>query len=190
MTAEHAVHIIIAGISHDGFFKLSDEAHDVFHFGFDVGAERPRAEPNEAAGQIHDTIAAEEDSVADIADVSEPAEILHDGVEFVTVHDQQTASVGSEMDRVFLKRHAGIRTKKSVEKLVVVAGDVDDLCALAAFPEDFLDYVVVLLRPEDTAAKSPDIDEVADEVERLELRLFEELQKRPRLTAASAQMNV
>jgi len=56
--------------------------------------------------------------------------------------------------------------------------------------QDFLDDVVVLLRPINSAAQSPDIDQIAHHIERLEVVLAEKIEQRYGIAAARAQMRV
>lgn len=39
VTAENAIHLVVAGIPNDRLLKFSDKADDVFHFRFHVGAQ-------------------------------------------------------------------------------------------------------------------------------------------------------
>jgi hypothetical protein len=56
-------------------------------------------------------------------------------------------------------------SRKLVDELVVVAGDVNDLGLLAAFAEDFLDEHVVVVAPEPAELQLPAVNEIADDVE-------------------------
>ncbi len=134
------------------------------------------SEPHEAPEEIHDTIAAHEHDVANIPKVGEPAEILNHVVEFMAVHDEKSATIGGGVNRIFLKCHTGIVAMEARKELVVVAGNVDDLRALAAFAEQFLNDVVVILRPVNAASESPYIDQVTNKVEFLKLGVSEELE--------------
>src|SRR5947207_13005363 len=79
---------------------------------------------------------------------------------------------------------------KAGDEFIVVARDVDDARALARFAEKFLDDVVVLLRPINSAPHLPDVDEIPDEVERLELMVAQKLKERAGVAAPRAEMHV
>ena len=63
------------------------------------------------------------------------------------------------------------------EILVVIAGDIDDLRALARLAQDLLDHVVVELVPVPGLAQRPVVDEIADEIEPVRFRDTQEIEK-------------
>ena len=128
--------------------------------------------------------------VAKIAKECEPLNILHHGVELVPVKDKNSATVRRHVDGMFLNRDRAISAEMSGEKLVVVSRDVDHPGAFARFPQNLLDNVVVFLRPIDAATQRPDIDEIADDVERLKLVLAQELEKSPGVAPSRAKVQV
>ena len=78
----------------------------------------------------------------------QPARALHDAVEQVAVDHQQAAAVGGGVDRLVADLDAAERMREEVAReLVVVAGNEDDLRALARLAQDLLHDVVVRLRP-------------------------------------------
>src|SRR5438067_9802254 len=79
---------------------------------------------------------------------------------------------------------------KAGDEFIVVARDVDDARALARFAEKFLDDVVVLLRPINSAPHLPDIDKIPDDVERLELMVAEKLEEHAGVAAPGAEMHI
>ena len=190
VAAEHTVHIVILRIAHDGLLEFPNEADDIFDLGFDIGAERPVAKAGEAADEINDSIAAHEQDIADVAQVSEPAHVLHNGIEFVSVHDEQSAAVRRFVNGVFLKRHARIMPVEGGEEFVVIADDVDDFRSLPAFAQKFLNDVVVLLRPVNATAKGPNVDEVADKVEGVKLHILQKIEEDAGFAPTRAEMNV
>lgn len=115
---------------------------------------------------------------------------MHDDVEFVAVDDEQTPAISRAMDGIFLQGNTAVVALEAAEKFVVVAHNIDDFGALAAFAEKLLDNVVVGLGPENASAKGPDIDEVAYEVEFLEFRIAEEIQKSAGVASPGSQVNV
>ena len=149
MPAEDAVHIKILRIADDRLLKLSDKADDIFHLGLDVGAQRPVSEPENAADEIHETVAPEEDRIADGAGMGQPPHVLDHGIEFVAVNDEQAAAVRRMVNCIFLKGDARVGAEEPGKKLVVIADDIDDLGCLAAFGEEFVDDGVGLLGTED-----------------------------------------
>ena len=57
------------------------------------------------------------------------------------------------------------------DQFIVIPGNVNDACAFAGFAQDFLDDVIVLLRPVTAAPHRPDVDQVAHDVERFKIML-------------------
>ena len=80
--------------------------------------------------------------------------------------------------------------KKAGDEFIVVAGDINDARSFAPGAEKLLDYVIVGLRPVDAATERPNINEIADDVERLEFVGTEEMQEGVRAAAAGAEMHV
>ena len=76
------------------------------------------------------------------------------------------------------------------EKLVVIPGDIDYSRPLARFAKDFLDDVVMLLRPVNTTPERPDVDQIADDIERLEIILLQEGEQGIGVAAAGAEMHI
>ena len=76
------------------------------------------------------------------------------------------------------------------QKLVVIAGDVDDARALARLAQELLDDVVVLLRPVPAPLEPPAVDDVADEIEGLGVVAAEEIEEESRLARLAAEMDI
>jgi hypothetical protein len=72
----------------------------------------------------------------------------------------------------------------------VIADDVDDFGALPAFAQKLLNDIVVFLRPVDTTAQGPDINEITDKVEGLKFGILEKIQEDARLASAGAKVNI
>ena len=84
---------------------------------------------------------------------------------------------GGDVDVVFLHCDAAVDAEEIGEELVVIARDVDDFRPLAALAENLLDHVAVLLRPIDAAAQFPAVDQIAHDIEGLELVIPEKVEK-------------
>ena len=190
VTAEDRIDFVVAGEANHGFLEFSDEADDIFDLRFHIGAEGPVAEPEESAEEIDDAVAAHEQHIADVPEVGQPAEVLDDGIEFVPVDDEDFSAVRRGVDRVLADFDAGVVPVEGGEEFVVVADDVNDLGAFAALAEEFLDHIVVILGPVDSATKSPDIDQIADKVERLKFRIPEKINQGAGFAALGSQMHI
>ncbi len=147
-------------------------------------------EPGQPAEEVHHPVAAHQQHIADVPDMGQPSEVLNHSVEFVTMHHQNPSPVGRGVHRVFLKRHAGVFPMEAGQKLVVVAGNINDFCSLAAFAEELLNDVVVLLRPVDAAPQRPDVNQIPDQVKSIELRIAQEFEQGGGLASPRAEVNV
>ena len=75
-------------------------------------------------------------------------------------------------------------------QLVVIARDIDHMRAFARFAQNFLDHVVVLLGPVNSATQRPDIDQVADDVQSLEIVRAQEIEQRCGIAATRTQVRI
>jgi hypothetical protein len=75
-------------------------------------------------------------------------------------------------------------------RFVVVAGDVDNVGALAGLAHDLLHHVVMGLRPVPPALEAPAVDDVAHQEEMLALVSLQKIEQQFGLAAAGAKMNV
>src|SRR6266404_3677083 len=75
-------------------------------------------------------------------------------------------------------------------ELVVISRDVNDARAFARFAENFLDYVVVLLWPVNSTTQRPDIDEIAHDVQCLEIVLAQKVEQRGGVAATRTQVRI
>src|SRR5437868_4763921 len=132
----------------------------------------------------------EQELVANVARERQPFHVLHYGVKLMPVDDEHATSVRQTMDRMSLHGDIAVSAEKTGEHFVVVTRDVNDPCALARFAENFLDNVVVLLRPVTAAAQLPDVDQIAHYIERFAFVLAQEFEQRTCIAAARAQMDV
>ena len=188
--AEHSLNMVALGITSNCVFVGADETDRVFDPLLDRFTERPITESKNPADGIYERIESEEKLVADIAEKGEPLDILHHGVEFVPVQDEDPASVGRNVKCVFLDRDRAVSAEMTGEKLIVIAWGIDDPRTFAGFAQNFLDNVVMLLWPINATFERPDIDQIADNVERLEIVLLQEGKKRRSITTAGPEMDV
>ena len=107
------------------------------------------------------------------------------------MQNQEALAVGGLVDRVARHHHsAEVYADEVAHPVVVVAGHVDHVHALAGHAQDLLDHVVVRLRPVPARAQLPAVDDVADQIERLALHMADEVEQQLGLTALGAQMDV
>ena len=142
------------------------------------------------AHPMHRLVGLQQDLVADVADVRQPAHVLHHGVQFVPVHDEDFPSVPRAVDGPRHDLDVAEITGKLRDKLVMVSRNVDHPCPFARLAQDFLYDIAVRLRPVAAAAQRPDVDQVADQIEGLELMVAEELEQGFRTASARAEVDI
>ena len=92
------------------------------------------------------------------------------------MNNQHAPPIRSLMDGALLDGDVAVISAEAAHEFIVVAGDVNDPRPFARFPEQFLDHVVMLLRPIDSAPHLPAIDQVAEDVERLDFVVAQEIE--------------
>ena len=188
--AEHALNMVALGITNNSVFVGADETDRVFYPLLDRFAKRPIAESKNPADGIYERIENEEKLIADITEKGEPLDILHHGVELVPVQDEDSASVGRDMKCMFLDRDRAVSAEMTGEKLIVIAWNVNDPRPFAGLAQNLLNHVVMLLRPVNATFERPDVDQITDDVERVELVFLEEGKERRGITTAGPEMDV
>src|SRR5262249_3547839 len=115
----------------------------------------------------------------------------HDAVEGVAVQDQEATAVGSFVDRLVHHHDAAeLHIRIVAQGLVVVAGHIDHMCALACLAQYLLHEIVVALSPVPAAAKTPAVDDVADEIKTLGFSMSKEIEEKLGLAAARAEVHI
>jgi hypothetical protein len=113
------------------------------------------AKAGEVADEINDSIAAHEQDIADVAQVREPAHVLHNGIEFVSVYYEKAAPICGVVYGSRLNRHGAVVSVEAGDKFIVVPRNIDHPGPFSAGSQDFLNYVVVGLRPKDASSQRP-----------------------------------
>ncbi len=72
----------------------------------------------------------------------------------------------------------------------MIAGNEDDVRALAGLAHKLLHDIVVRLQPARIALQAPEIDDVADEIDGARLVIAKEIEKSLSLSSSCAKMNV
>src|ERR1043166_8489704 len=106
------------------------------------------------------------------------------------MNNQDALACGGHMNCVLFDFNVPINSAKAGYQFVVVSQDVNYACALACLAQDFLDDVVVLLRPVNSAPQGPDVDQVTDDVQRTKIMLPQEVQQRRSIATARSQVRV
>ena len=129
--------------------------------------------------------------VGPIAEEGEPLRMAHDDVEFVAMNDEVAFAVSRCMDRAALDLDpAEGQAEELTGELIVVAGNEHHPRAPADLAQQFLDDIVMRLRPVPAGAETPAVDDVADQIDRVGLDMAEHVQDEMGLAAARAQVQI
>src|SRR5438046_2379519 len=149
---------------HDGLFEFADETDRVFDALLGVSAKRPVTEREATADEIDGGVKRKQKLVTNAAGEREPLRVLHNRVQLVSVNDKQPAPIGRVVNGVLLDRNIAVRAGECADEFVMVAGDIDNRHAFARLAQNFLNDVVLWLRPEHSTSQLPDVDQIADDV--------------------------
>src|SRR5262249_30456448 len=107
------------------------------------------------------------------------------------VDDEVAAAVRAGMDSVLDDIDAAeMRTVILTQEFVVIAGDVDDLGALARLAQHLLHQIVVRLRPVPVRLQRPAVDDVTDQVDGVGIMVAEKIEQLVGLRAAGSEMDI
>ena len=190
MAAQNGVDPVALGVSDDRAFKFTDEIDRVLNSFLGVSAERPIAEPESASDEVDQRIKRKEELVAKVARECEPARVLHDRIQLVTMDNEKASSIRRGVNKMVRDGDVTVIAGEAAEELVVISWDINDPGAFAGFAQQFLDYVVMLLRPINSASHLPDIDQVANDIEGFEFVKTKELEESGRITVARAEVDI
>ena len=117
--------------------------------------------------------------------------MAHDHVELVTVNDEIALAVSRGMNRPSLDLDAAEgQAEELAGEFIVIAGNEHHPRAATNLAQQFLDDVVMHLRPVPARAQPPAIDDVADQVDRVGLDVAQHVQNKMGLAAARAEMQI
>ena len=191
VAADNAVGALTPGLVGQGLLEGADEIDRVLHLQLGPGGQRPVGETERPADPVEPGVGEQGEFVGPVAEQGEPAGIGDDDVELIPVDDEKAAAVRRFVDHaVHQFDPAEAQAEIAARELVVVAGQEDDPRALADLAQQLLDHVVMGLGPIPPTSEAPAVDDVADEVDRIGIVVFQEIDQEFRLAAALSQMNV
>ena len=191
VTADNAIGALAPRLVGKLLLERADEADRVLDLQLGPGRERPIGKTEPAPDAIEPVVREQRGLVGPVAEKREPAGIIDHDVELIAVDDEEPPAVRSLVDRGVhhldaAERHAEI----GAGELVVVAGQENHPCSLANLAQQFLDDVVMGLRPVPAAFERPAIDDVADEVDRLRIMILQKIDQKVGLAAPLAKVDI
>src|SRR6478672_9783465 len=117
--------------------------------------------------------------------------MAHDHVELVTVNDEIALAVSRSMNRPSLDLDAAKgQAEELAGEFIVVAGNEHHPRAATNLAQQFLDDVVVRLRPVPARTEPPAVNDVAHQVNGVGLDMTKHIQNKMGLAAARAQVQI
>src|SRR6202011_4695595 len=108
----------------------------------------------------------------------------------MAVKDKNSPAISSCVNAVLLDCNVTIASFEPRHKFVMVARDVNHMRAFACLPQNFLDDIIMRLRPVDSTPELPDIDQVANDVERSNVIIPQKRQQGQGIAGPCAKVNV
>ena len=191
MPADHAlVAALLCFVGHR-VFKVGDKVQGLFDFAFQKGGQGPIRQTHACAHAVEMAVQAQGQLVQVVTQICQPLGVLHHGVKVVAVDKPELATVFEGVHRLLRDLDATkVVLDKAPCKLVVVAGNVDHVAALAGPAQQLLHHVVVGLRPVPLAAQLPAVNDVSHQVQIVAGVGLEELNQGLGLAAGRAQVQV
>ena len=105
-----------------------------------------------------------------IAKIGQPTGMLNHIVEQIAMHNPQAFAINRFMDIVLPDRDfTQIIAKIMAGSFIMIAWDIDNVGTAAGFAQQFLDDVIMFLRPEKAFLQLPAINDIANKLlQRLE----------------------
>jgi glycosyltransferase involved in cell wall biosynthesis len=175
------------------FFEIGDEGDRFFDIVLDIFRKRPVAvETDATARTVEQMVQVQQQIVADIAQFGDPAFGHRHRIEIVPVGDIVAASIEPLVHRLVADMDTVSQQHRHewTQKFVVIAGDIKDIHPFSSEPQNFLNDIRMRLFPDHTTLDRPSVNDVADEIDRFGLVLFEKIEKRFSLAKTGAKMDV
>ena len=103
----------------------------------------------------------------------------------------QPLAISNLVDVVFLDSNlAKIETEIMARSFVMIARNIDNAGTVAGLAKQFLNDVIMFLRPEKAFLQLPAINDIAYEIEFLTTCVFQKMEQGIRTTTLSAKMSV
>ena len=107
------------------------------------------------------------------------------------MHDEKVAAIRGLMHDVMVDLD-GAETHSAIasDTFVVITRNENDLRSLAGFAKKLLQHIIMRLQPQRAPPDAPEIDNVADEIDRVGIVVAEKIKKGFRLARPRAEMEI
>ncbi len=165
--------------------------HGVADARLQVAGQRPVRLAEAVADGVDAPVEPQRDVVEVRAHRRQQAVAAYGGIELIAVRDQQPQALRRHMQRLALQAQpAELRATELAQFGVVIARDADHLHALAHPFVEQPQHAPVIHRPVQAAARRPQVDDVADQVEPVGLHGLEEIEQQVGAAVGGAEMDV
>ena len=191
MSTDHAIEAPASCHLGHRLFEIGDVADRILNPVLEIGRQRPISHSHSAAEPVEPVVELEREVVGPVTEMGQPLGVDHHGVELIAVDHQKLAPIGGDVDHFVRDSHlAEIKFEIVAHEFIVIAWNECDRRSFARLAQQFLNDVIVGLRPIPRPPQPPTIDHVTDEIEVLGLGIAQEIEKIFRLAAPCAQMDV
>jgi hypothetical protein len=135
----------------DCILKGSDIVDGVLNGPLRRGTQRPKPKTHETPHPVKRGIQPQQYRVTNVPYVRQPLAVLDNSVQFVPMDDEKPATVCSLMNGTRLNRDSPVVTEKPTNKLVMIPRDIHHTRTFPPRSEYFLNHIVVVLRPVNSA---------------------------------------
>ena len=188
---DHAVKAAALGLLGHRHFKIADEIHRLFDLELQVSGQRPVFHAQAGAQAVEVAVDAQSQLVHPVTDIGQPFRVLHHPVKMVTVNDPELHPGGRGVRGLVHHVHPPkCMADKMPGKLIVVARHINHAAAFAGPTQEFLNHVVVALRPKPTATQLPTVHNVTHQVQSVTGVVFQKIQQGLGLKAGSADVQI
>src|ERR1043166_5051663 len=178
MSANDPGHAVLPPKLNHGIFVIGDVLDRRLGPKFDVGGERPVTEAERSSNSIHPHVHVQNPVVQRGPDAIQQTVEMSQAIKLVSVNNQVTFAVGSDMHRALDQAdRAKGDAKKFFQKLIVIARDEGRLRAFAILAQQFLDEQIVFFGPKPFSAQLPAVDEIADDIQMTAVGVAQELEE-------------
>jgi hypothetical protein len=191
MSANDAMRIVAPSFSGNRVFEGTNEVDGALDAVFEVRRQRPVPEPKVPTYPVQRIIEPERELISTVAEEGQPGGRPDDHIELVSMHDDIAASVGCAMHDAPQDLYpAEMHTAEVAQAFVVIAWNEDYMCALPSFAQEFLDDVVMGLRPVRTASHFPKINDISNEIDRVGVVVPKKVEQGRSLRRSRAEVHV
>jgi hypothetical protein len=176
---------------HAGLLEDIDMAGGPFYATLQPTGQRPIGQPHSLAEMVDPAAHVQQQVIGLVADQSGKPAAFHHVVELVTVHQQQASAVGCGVDVAVAD--TDVTESKPVvvaQRMIVVAGHIDDRGPGLGLVQDGAHDVVVRLGPIQAAFHVPEVDDIPEQVQVIALDGIEKVEQVMGLAVFGAQVDV